>query len=479
MPISISLNTMKSMRSKIELNNNDANTGRRCYLKAATCMVSALFLATTIALPGSLAHADVRKTDQVAGGSVESRALSASVCPSIQSEYAILVNSEGEVFFDRNSHTETNIASITKVMAAVVAMESADLNSEVYVSEKAAKVGESTAGLRAGDRLTLENALKAMMIPSGNDAAISISESVGKMISDATTDEEATRAFVSAMNEKAAELGCSNTVFANAHGLDFGEFSGNLHSSAYDVSLIVDYAMQNDLFRSIVDTKEANIPIVRDGAGSSVHVATTDELLGYFDGACGVKTGFTELAGACFAGACNRGDGDMYAIVLKSPTEAQRFTDTMTLYNWYYDHNISYQLANSDETMSVDLYGNVQDVPIVADVAITDRIDKTLKATFSDPWASVDIFTLYGNVSQSFEFFDVSGTVEVGDTVGKATFFQRNEPIAEIDLVSCEHVDAPNFFEGIQIGWQRFLNSFSGQNDVADSIVLNETPLVL
>lgn len=446
-------------------------------LACAFTLCAALLMGAAIMHP-SQALAAVNGTDVVCGATVSDRSLSASVCPSIEAKRAILVDPDGNVLFERNADERANIASITKVMTAVVAIEIAPLDSKITVTQDAGGVGESSARLLVGDVLSLENALKALMIPSGNDAAVAIAESLGKSVLGANSDEDANKAFVGKMNETAAKIGCEDTVFENAHGLDFDQYSGDLHSTASDVAKIVEYAMDNELFRSIVDMPSAQIPVERKGSTANVEVLTTDLLLGNYEGACGVKTGYTELAGACFAGACNRGDGDLYAIILDSPSEAQRFTDTTTLFDWYYKHTVDYKLANSPETINADIAG-MTEVPVVAQVSLSGWLDKTVPATFADPDAAVEIFELDGNISQSFEFFDVGGSVEVGEVVGKASFWQRNELIAEQDIVSCEAVEAPDVLETLHIGWERFVSMFTGADTCARSEVINETPLVL
>ena len=111
----------------------------------------------------------------------------------------------------------------------------------------------------------------------------------------------------------------------------------------------------------------------------------------------GLKTGVTLLAGPSFAGAANKDGRELYAIVINSSSEAQRFKDAESLCEWVYQHEISYQLANSPETATM----NGTEVPVVAEVAHSGWIDKTVKATLRDPAAAVTIFDLNGNVSQS------------------------------------------------------------------------------
>lgn len=443
------------------------------------------------------AHADVRKSDVVMGETMADRGLKASFCPSVESEYAYLVDEDGTVYFERAAQDPTQIASITKIMTAIIAREHASTDARITVSHNAATVGESSAGLWAGDVLSLDDALKGLMVPSGNDAAIAIGECVGKTIYedaraegitltdakgiDITGDGDAAylAAFVWAMNEKAAELGCTDTVFENPHGLDGSRFSGNLHSTAQEVSKIAMYAMQDEYFRQIVELPEATLKVERGGTTVDVVVESTDELIGRYEGACGIKTGNTDLAGPCFAGACERDGKTLYAIVLHSTSEQQRFNDATTLYNWVYDNDITYELAHSDMQATMEVDGTATEVPVVAEVALNAWIDKTVPATFSDPDASVDVFAPLGNVSQQFEFKSVDGGVRAGDVVGRATFFQRNQQIASIDIVACETVDAPNIFEGLGIWWEKLTRTLSGKPDSAQSVIINECELIV
>lgn len=445
----------------------------------------------------ALAAADVRKADVLYGTTMGERGVKASVSPNIGCEHAYVCSSDGTEYFARNADEPVQIASITKVMTAIIALENSELDREVTVSQAAATVGESSADLKAGDVLTMENALKGLMIPSGNDAAIAIAECLGEDFQRASKEDGATLhrsdgsaidpddpasaldAFVAKMNEKAEEIGCVDTVFSNPHGLDYGQFAGDLHSTAREVSKICAYAMQNDLFRSFCDIPYAEIPVKRNGEDATVELETTDLMLGNYDGACGIKTGNTDLAGPCFAGACVRDGMELYAIVLDSTSEEQRFVDCETLFDWVYDNHVEYKLADSPESTTMILDGQSREVPIVAEVALTGWVDKTVPATFEDPDASVEVFAPEGNVSQEFEFQDLGGGVSAGQVIGHATFFQNNAEIARVDVVACEDVAGPNPLEAIGIWWDKLTRTFSGEATSAESVIINETPLIL
>ncbi|MFR4803339.1 MAG: D-alanyl-D-alanine carboxypeptidase family protein [Eggerthellaceae bacterium] len=192
----------------------------------------------------------MRPTDEIVSEPISSSGITAALCPDIQAENALLV-SEDEPYFARCLRVK--IASITKVMTAIVALENASLDTVVTVDEEAATVGESSAGLQ-GDSMDLQTALYALMVPSGNDAAVAIAKCVGPLLP-SYDGTNALEVFVAAMNEKAEELGCSDTLYSNPHGLDADGYESDAHSTAADVGIVVSYAMENDLFREIVDAE--------------------------------------------------------------------------------------------------------------------------------------------------------------------------------------------------------------------------------
>lgn len=437
-------------------------------------LLLALSLCTT--LPAA-AFADVRLADVVMGGTVEARDLSVAQCPSIDAQYAYVMDTQGAVYFQRNADTETQIASITKVMTAIVALENTSLDTKIQVSEAAAAIGESSASLQEGDVLTLDQALTAMLVSSGNDAALAIAETLGATW--ATSGQSTIEAFAAKMNEKAAELGMEHSVFENPHGLDFDAYAGNLHSSAHDVALMCAHAMQNEVFRNIVKQPVANVSVLRDGETATLELQSTDEMLEEYEGACGIKTGFTALAGASFAGACERNGKTYIAVVINSSSENQRFTDCETLFDWVFAHQKTYQLINTTETAECTRNGETSTVPVVAYVAHEGWIDKTIAATVDDSNQALDVFDLEGNISQEVVFDKITEDVHVGDKLGTLTFKQHNNVVATVTMVSCQDVAAPNMIEGIGVWFQRLAAGFAHGQTHADSLLVNTTPLIL
>ena len=453
--------------------------GRFGSIALAAFIAFVLFGTALFAVPGN-AWADVRKRDIILDQTVEQRNLSVSDCPSISATYAALISGDGELYFSRAGDDDTQIASITKVMAAIVALDNADLSLDVKVSAKAAEIGESTAGLQEGDTMDLNTALKAMLVPSGNDAAVAVAEAVGaKMIQDnPSLGDDPEKVFVDAMNKKAQELGLEDTLYENPHGLDDEEFKGDLHSTAIDQTKVAKCAMTYQTIRDIVGGGSTSISVMRNGKRATVDLETTDELLEMYKHAIGIKTGTTTLAGPSFMGAANNDGKELYAVVLDSTDEYTRFEDAKALFLWAYEHVKDLSLANTDVWTTMRKDGQSKEVPVVAEASHYEWIDRTVKATLDDPDAMVNVFDLDGNVSQEVEFKELHGTVNVGDKVGTIKFYQHNQVIAEHDLVACERVDAPNPIDTIGIWWTRLTQGLDDKTGRAESVVHNVMPVI-
>lgn len=417
----------------------------------------------------SIANAQVLTTDIVCGKTADARGITADKLPDIDATNAIVMSKDGSVYYARSADEQVKIASITKVMTAILTVENCKMDEKITVSNAAATVGNSTAGLLEGDELTVEQALRGLMIPSGNDAAIALAEHVGKKIDPKTKDAVAT--FVKAMNERAKKLGCTGTLFENPHGLDFDEWAGDMHSTAHDVALMMQEAMKSDTFREIVASDDSWIEVTgADGSDHSHSMDTHNELLGQ-DGNIGGKTGTTDDAGYCFTSAYDRDGDEVYTVVLNSATNDQRFADTATLANWYYGHKITVAIANTQEKTA---NGN----PLMARVGQTDWTDKTIDATLADPAAQTTVFSLAGKVTEKLSYDDLSGTVHVGDKVGSITLKQDGTKIAVVDLVADEEGSGPNPIEWLLVKLDRLSRRIDNRPLTAESETVAKAPEV-
>ncbi len=180
--------------------------------------------------------------------------------------------------------------------------------------------GGSRLGLSTNDKITVENLLYGLMMVSGNDAAVSLAEFIGGNI----------ESFSNLMNEKALNLHLESTHFTSPHGLDQDEH----YTTAYDLALLTNYALQNNLFLKIVKTQNYTVYI----NNKPKQINNTNELLGYLDGIYGVKTGFTNGANRCLVTACKRGDLDIICVVLGCDTKKDRTKDSIYLINYIFNN---------------------------------------------------------------------------------------------------------------------------------------------
>ena len=417
----------------------------------------------------SVAGAQVLSTDNICGKAADARGIAAEDLPDIDASNAFVMGKNGTVYYARSADEQVKIASITKVMTAILAVENCKMDEKITVSNAAAAVGSSTAGLLEGDELTVEQALRGLMIPSGNDAAIALAEHVGKKLDPKTKDAVAT--FVKAMNERAKKLGCTGTLFENPHGLDFDEWAGDMHSTAHDVALMMQEAMKDDTIREVMASKDPWIEVTGADGSDHSHSMETHNVLLDQDGNIGGKTGTTDDAGYCFASAYNRDGDEIYTVVLNSSTTDQRFADTATLASWYYDHKVTVEIANTQKKTA---NGN----PLMARVSQTDWTDKTIDATLADPTAQATVFSLAGEVTEKVSYDDLSGTVHVGDKVGSVTLKQDGTKIAVMDLVADEEGTGPNPIEWLLVKLDRLGRRIDNRPLTAESETVAKAPEV-
>lgn len=449
----------------LHTNRPSSPAQRGHHFLALSLLLVSLIAGSGLAAPAS-ALASTLDSDIICGSAVKDRDLSSSDAPDIEARHAIVMDANGTIYFERDADTQTKIASITKVMTAIVALENADLSDTITVDHAAATVGESTAHLEEGDTMTLETALKALLIPSGNDAAMAIASSVGALIdpdSDSPYDT-----FVAAMNQKAQELGM-DAQFTNPHGLDFGKWEDDMHASAHDVAIMFSYAMKNDDFRRL-DGSDDNVITVTstDGSERSIKLEIINTILGQ-DGNVGGKTGNTSDAGTCFAGVFERDDRELYVVVLGCDTKQQRFTDSIALTDWYFDHLVSAPIVNSTKTTA-------EGDTLVARATDTDWVDKTVDLMAEDPDATVEYFDLAGEVSVEAYPAELSGNIKRGDAAGTLVCYQDDEALGAVNLVAAEDVAEPNPLEWLLVQFDRLVRLVTGQPRTAEAEVYATAP---
>ncbi|WP_052352740.1 D-alanyl-D-alanine carboxypeptidase family protein [Neobacillus dielmonensis] len=246
----------------------------------------------------------------------------------INGEAGILLDADsGKAIYAKNSEKRMYPASTTKILTALLAIEWGSLDDSVTVGKEVRlkSQGESTAWLKEGQSLTLRELLAGLMLPSGNDAARTIAIYTAKKQMGRTdiSDETALSYFVRMMNQKAKQLGAKDSHFMNPHGLH----NSKHYTTAHDLGLIAMAAMENQSFKDIVSS--------RTFSDQAITYENRNQLLNsnspyYFEGANGIKTGFTDEAGYCLVSAAERNGKKLIAVILKSD-QTSVWNDSITL----------------------------------------------------------------------------------------------------------------------------------------------------
>ena len=250
--------------------------------------------------------------------------------PNVAAQAAVLMDMDsGRVLWGKNEEQPMSMASTTKIMTAIIALERCDMNDTVTVGKNAVLAPPVKMYLSEGEQVRMYDLLLAMMLQSYNDSAVAVAEHVCGSVEE----------FCEAMNLKAEELGCKDTFFETPNGLD----KGSHHSTAYDMALITRYALENDDFVKLINTPSAQFK----SSKKSYSFVNKDRLLREYEGALGVKTGFTGKAGQCFAGAARRGGEGYVSVVLASgwgsKGKEQKWIDTKRILDYGFD---TFELKN-------------------------------------------------------------------------------------------------------------------------------------
>ncbi|SER46027.1 D-alanyl-D-alanine carboxypeptidase family protein [Salipaludibacillus aurantiacus] len=238
---------------------------------------------------------------------------------------AILMEQEsGRILFEKESNTRMRIASITKIMTAVLAIESGKMEETVTVSSRAFGTEGSSIYLTEGEKISLEDLVYGLMLRSGNDAAIAIAEHVGGSV----------EGFVYMMNEKAREIGMEETLFANPHGLDDHE---DHYSTAYDMALLTQYAMKSPQYREISASKSYRSVTAED----RIRVFNNKNrlLTQLYKHSTGGKTGYTKRAKRTLVSTAEKEGMELIAVTINAPSD---WHDHMNLFEWGFD---SYEMS--------------------------------------------------------------------------------------------------------------------------------------
>ncbi len=342
----------------------------------------------------------------------------------------------GTVLFEKNSTQKASPASLTKIVTAALALEHCkDLNTVITVPEHCIRLldgtGSSLAGLKVGEELTMRSLLYCLLVSSANEAAMIIADYIGGTIAD----------FIGMMNSLAAELGCENTHFANPHGLDEPDH----YSCAADMAKIAKYAMQFPVFNEITSTTQYTVPATNMSEERKISTTNYMMLPGYkeyyLEGAKGIKTGSTSIAGKCIVTTATRNGYSYLAVAMKGPfydydkdgvNENFSFMDTKAMLDWAFENIKLNTIAKASQTVTVAKVKYSWDVDHVRLVP-AEEYYALVPAGVDE--GSVLIEPVDGSFPESIE-----APVKKGEVVCKAVVKLAGEEIAQIELTAAEDV---------------------------------------
>ena len=349
--------------------------------------------------------------------------------PKINSRrYVVYDRASGLCVYGKDQNKQTAMASTTKIMTALVVLESCeDLNEIVTISIRASSIGGSKLGLKQNDKITVNDLLYGMLLRSGNDCAIALAEYTSGNVEE----------FAELMNNKTKELNLENTHFVTPHGLD----DPNHYTTAFELAKLTDYALKNQQFLKIVGCKYATIYI----NDSKLELNNTNELLSNnVEGVYGVKTGFTNNAGRCLVTAIKRNNMDLIIVVLGADTRKYRAQDTIKLTNYVIK---KYNIINVEEYVKEEfnkfkeinrkrIYINKSSNSL--DIAMKEI---KIKSIVTDSFLKVDFdYVTY-----------LESPVNIGTRIGTANIYLNDILIEEVPIITTNTVYKRNIFDYLKI----------------------------
>ena len=366
---------------------------------------------------------------------IEVTASNVSELPKTNSRrYVVYDRISKSMIIGKNEDVKSAMASTTKIMTTIVILEKADLNEKVTVSAKAGGTGGSRLGLKRGDKASVRDLLYGLMLRSGNDAAVALAEHVGGSV----------KGFAELMNEKAIELGLTNTHFVTPHGLD----DANHYTTALELAKLTDYAMDNETFAKIVGTKSTTIYI----NNQSRQINNTNELLGVLNGVVGVKTGFTNNAGRCLVTETKRNNMDIITIVLGADTKKDRTKDSTNLIEYTFS---KYKMYNLEEQIIKEFnkWKNINEKRILIIKGKTSNPKLALGAIEKATIPICDNDKIEYSINALTE---VEAPVEQWNVMGTLTVKLNGEILENIDIVNVNEVQKRDWKDYFKIVLNRF-----------------------
>ncbi|MDP5273733.1 D-alanyl-D-alanine carboxypeptidase family protein [Chengkuizengella sp. 2205SS18-9] len=340
------------------------------------------------------------------------------------SHSAILMDADtGTIIFEKNAHDRLPPASITKVMTMLLIMEALDSgkiqkDEMVRTSELAASMGGSQIFLEVGEEMSVEDMLKGIAMASGNDASVAMAEKI------AGSEEM----FVQMMNDRAKQLGLENTNFVNSNGLPAAEH----YSSAHDIAIMSKELLKHEEITQFTSKYQ---DYLRKDTDDPFWLVNTNKLVRFYQGADGLKTGYTSEAKYCLTATAKRNDMRVIAVVLGEPTTKSRNYEVSKLFDYAFSQYTNFPIFKPGEMIG--------SIPIEkGDVRNIDIVAKQQYSVLMKKGESKE------NIRHEIELEpELKAPVDLGQIVGKLTIYQNENKIKEIDLDSPMEVREASYWE--------------------------------
>ena len=367
--------------------------------------------------------------------------------PEINAASAILVNADtGRILYEKNSKAKMYPASLTKILTAMVVLDNMEPDETIKTdySVNIVPLDSSRAGVKVYEVLTVENVIRGLIIPSGNDIAVAAAVAVTeKNLGKQVEYEEAEEYFTGLMNEKAKSLGCENSHFANPHGYHQDDH----YTTAYDMALISEAAMKYDVIKRVV----AEVKFEGNGAGRQKYTVdgSTQDYTWYshnkiitsgpyyYEYANGIKTGFTDQAGDCLSASATKDNENLIAIIMNSE-DPERWYDAQKLFDYGFNNYDFVEYRPAGVAATATLTGHNRLKGDTVELTIKNPLSEYLTA---DEAAAVTTNIIYDNAGDFLE-----APVKAGERVGVIQFLLGDEVIGQEEAFAAMDVKKSNIF---------------------------------
>lgn len=346
---------------------------------------------------------------------------------SVSSKSAILMDvGSGQILYEKNAHDKLPPASVTKVMTMLLICEALDsgkitLDDSVQISENAASMGGSQIFLEAGEVQKVDTLLKGISVASANDGCVAMAEYIGGSV----------ESFVDMMNAKAKELNMKDTNFVNTNGLPVD----NHYTSAHDIAIMSRELLKHDVISKYLTTWMDQVVVGKKQI--TVGLANTNKLIKHYQGATGVKTGFTQQAKYCLSASAKRGDTHLVAVTLGAETSPERFKDATSLLNFGFANYESVKLCSKNDniaTLTLDK-ADEQKINLVAKEDLSVLIKKGGNKDFTRKIKVNENPTI---------------PIKKGTNLGYVEIYQGKTLVGKVDLVNTKDIQKASYLKMLQ-----------------------------